>query len=149
MIAIDLSEDGRRVVALVGAREHLLKDGRFLKVSKWLKHFREIGSDRKKAYLSLLPRRFEKVESLLDVVKIRFNVSEIQAILEGLKTLLVIIDDKLYNEVEYPRKVKESRIKERHRRKLVLIADSIANYFRILYNSNPRRFREELERFEK
>lgn len=70
-------------------------------------------------------------------------------LLEGLKPLLVIVDDKLYNEVEYPRKVKESRIKERHRRKLVLIADNIANYFRILYNNNPRRFREELERFEK
>lgn len=149
MIAIDLSEDGPRIVALVGAREHVLKDGRFLRVSKWLKHFREIGSDRKKVYSTLLPRRFEKVKPLLDVVKIRFNVSEVQVLLEGLKPLLVIVDDKLYNEVEYPRKVKESRIKERHRRKLVLIADNIANYFRILYNNNPRRFREELERFEK
>ncbi|RLF18854.1 MAG: hypothetical protein DRJ68_06570 [Thermoprotei archaeon] len=121
----------------------------FLEYSKWLKHFREIGSDRKKVYSTLLPRRFEKVKPLLDVVKIRFNVSEVQVLLEGLKPLLVIVDDKLYNEVEYPRKVKESRIKERHRRKLVLIADNIANYFRILYNNNPRRFREELERFEK
>jgi len=61
----------------------------------------------------------------------------------------VIIDDRLYNEIKHPRKVKESRVKERHRRKLVLIADSIANYFRVLCNSNPRKFREELERFEK
>jgi len=66
VVAIDLSEDGRRVVALVGAKEHLLKDSKFLRVSKWLKHFREIGSDRKKAYLTLIPRRFEKVKPLLN-----------------------------------------------------------------------------------
>ena len=120
VIAIDLSEDGPRVIALVGAKEHVLKDSTFLKATKWIKHFREIGSDRKKTYLSLFPRRFEKVKSSLDVVRIYFNVNKIQVIPKGLKPLLVIVDDKLYNGIQHPRKVKKSRIKERHRKWKIL-----------------------------
>ena len=59
----------------------------------------------------------------------------------------MIVDDKLYSTVEYPRKVRESRVREEHRRKLILVADNLANYFRILLNNNPRKFREELRRF--
>ena len=32
---------------------------------------------------------------------------------------------------------------------LMIIADNLANYFRILLKNDPKRFREELRRFEK
>jgi len=148
-VAIDLSEDGPRVVALVGAREHVLKSSRFLRACKWVKHFREIGSDRKSSYLSAFPKRFEKLRPFLDIVRICLDAQAIQRIIDELGPRVVIVDDKLYNEIQHLRKVRESRVKERHRKVLTLIADNLANYFRLLLKSDPRRFREELERFEK
>ncbi len=59
------------------------------------------------------------------------------------------MDDKLYNKIKHPRKVRESRVKERHRKKLILIADNLANYFRILLKNNPKKFSKELSIFEK
>ena len=134
---------------MVGTREHVLKSGRFLKAAKWLKHFREIGSDRKSSYLSTFPKRFEKLKPFLDIVRIRLDPRATQRIVEELEPLVVIVDDKLYNEIQHSRKVKESRVKERHRKMLTLIADNLANYFRTLLKNEPKRFGEELRRFEK
>ncbi len=47
IVAIDLSEDGGRVIALVGVREHVLKRGKFSAITATLKHYREVHSKRK------------------------------------------------------------------------------------------------------
>ena len=46
-------------------------------------------------------------------------------------------------------KIKESNPKPRYMENLITIADNLANYFRILLKDNPRKFREELRKFEK
>ena len=40
-------------------------------------------------------------------------------------------------------------VKEKHRVRLTLIADNLANYFRTILKEKPKKFREELEKFEK
>ena len=144
-----MSGDGAMVIAVVAAREHLLKRSDFLKAAKWVKHFREIGSDRKRFYLSTFPKRFRKLKPFLDITRICLNIRSTQDILNGLKPLVVIVDDKLYSKINHPRKVRKSRVKERHRRMLTLIADNLANYFRVLLKDNPERFLEELKKFDK
>ena len=38
-----------------------MKSKRSYRATTWVKHFREISSDKKRAYLAALPRRFERV----------------------------------------------------------------------------------------
>ncbi len=45
--------------------------------------------------------------------------------------------------------VPESRIRLKHHVRLMLVADNIANYLRILLKNNPKKFRDELSRFER
>ena len=149
MAAVDLSEDGPRVIAVVAAREHVLKSSSFVKQLSRLKHVREVGSDRKARYISLVPRRVEKVLGLLEAVKICRDVACVEDTLRRLNPVVVLVDDKLFNSIGYPRKVRESSVRETHRRKLILLADNLANYFRVLLKNDPRRFREELRRLEK
>ncbi len=69
VIAIDLSEDGTRVIVLIGAREHVLKSSDFLNYTSWIKHFRRIYSKRKYSYLTKLPKCFSKISSYLIYIK--------------------------------------------------------------------------------
>ncbi len=55
----------------------------------------------------------------------------------------------MFSVLEHPRRIRESRVKERHRRMFLLLADNLANYFRVLLETSPERFREELARLEK
>jgi len=64
----------------------------------------------------------------------------------------MLIDDKLASKVvalSGASVVTESKVKYKYHRQLMTLADNLANCFRILLNSNPERFREELRRFEK
>ena len=63
--------------------------------------------------------------------------------------MAVIVDDKLYTVIEHPRRIKESKVREKHRRKLIIIADNLANYLRILLKDDPKKYAEELKKFEK
>jgi len=149
IIAIDLSENGARVIALVGARECTLKTRRFARATAWIKHFRELGSDKKRQYLTTFPRRFRKVREYLELVKICMDIDCVQRYVDQYKPYVVMIDNKLYNEIKHPRKVRESDIKEHHRKKLITIADNLANYFRALQKKNPKRLHSNLREFEK
>ena len=51
--------------------------------------------------------------------------------------------------VTYEPKIPESAPKPRYLENLMTIADNLANYFRLVLRNSPRRFREELKRFEK
>jgi len=77
------------------------------------------------------------------------NTACVKKHVSELRPRVVLVDDRLYNHIEYQAKVKESGVKERHRRKPILLAGNLANHFKILLKSNYRRFRKELRRFEK
>ena len=126
-----------------------MKSKRFYRATTWVKHFREIGSLLVRAYLAALPRRFERVRDYIDVVRVCLDIKCVQEHIDSVNPLVVLVDDKLFTSIEHPRKVRESRVKESHRKKLMMLADNLANYFRVLLKNNPRRFREELRRLEK
>ncbi len=150
-MAIDRSEDGARVIVLVGAREYILKRENFLNSVSWLEHFREIHPRRKRSYLAKLPKRFLKVSKYLLYVKVFTDINELLRFVKRINPAVVLVDDKLlhlFREVN-ALMVPEKNIRYKHHRKLMLLADSLANYFRRILKENPRRFKEELGRFEK
>ncbi len=148
-----MSEDGPRIIALVGAREHILKSQRFTTIASTLKHFRKVSSSRKKTYLKAFTRRYARLYNYLEIARVlTYSVeamNKINQLLSKIKPALSIVDDKLYSEVNYPVKLRESKVRKRHLENLVTITDNLANYFRVLLKDNPKKFREELRRFEK
>lgn len=146
-----MSEDGPRVIALVGAREHIVKSRAFGRACSGLKHFRRVGSDRKARYLDFFRRRYAKLKNLLEVVKINLSVEELCRFINTmpLHVAIAVVDDKLYSIIEVKPKIREGSPKPGYMDNLAVIADNLANYFRILLRSDPRKFWEELRRFEK
>ena len=71
--------------------------------------------------------------------------------MQKLEPALVLVDDKLYDQVDYPEKQKrgEGKTKRRHEEYLKKLTDNLANYFRIFLKENPRKFNKELKKFEK
>jgi len=53
----------------------------------------------------------------------------------------------LYNKVEMKHKIIGGSLKPEYMENLVVIADNLANYFRILLKSNPEKFGEEVRNF--
>ena len=143
IVAIDVSDN---VIAVVGAEEHVLKSGP-LAGPGWVKHFREVPSRRKCAYLRALPRRYSKILNYLRVSRITRDITDVDRLLHSLRPKLAIIDDRIFNEVRYEHKVKESTVKASHLKKLILLADNLANYFRIILKERPKEFNDELRRF--
>lgn len=151
VVAMDVSEDGPRVVALIVAREHDLKMREFLNNVSWLKHFRKIHPREKRSYLAKLPKRFLKVSRYLLYVKIFTNMEDLLNYTEQFKQALLLVDDKLLGLVgrRSATVVREGNIRYKHHKALMILADNLANYFRIVLKEKPRRFRNELKRFEK
>lgn len=149
MIAIDLSEDGPRVIALVGARESILKTRVVGNLCSGLEHYRRVPSWRKARYLKFFEKRYMRLKVFLDIARIVFFPSEAERILFTARPGLAIVDNKLMNTITYEPKIPESAPKPRYLDNLVTIADNLANYFRILLKNDPRRFRDTLRRFEK
>jgi len=148
-VAIDLSEDGPRVIALVGAKEYVLKSRFFGQVCTGLKHFRRVSPDRKARYLRFFEKRYSKIRELLALARIVLSIREAKTLIEIHRPVLIVIDNKLAKSIDYQPKVLEDAPKPRYLNDLMTIADNLANYFRILLRNDPKRFREELERFEK
>lgn len=46
----------------------------------------------------------------------------------SIKPIVALVDDKLYDLITYKPKVKESKVKERHRKVLTILADNVAYY---------------------
>lgn len=153
VIAIDVSRDGVTVIAVVGVEEHVLKSSSFLYLTSWAKHYREIPSHRKNSYMKRFPARFSKILPLLSLVRIYLTVDDVKQVLQTRKPVLVLIDDKLVKHVENTLTniliIPEKNIKYKHHEVLITLADNLANYFRVLLNTNPRKLRKELEKFEK
>jgi len=143
------------VIALIGVEDRLLKSEEFPRLMSWAKHYREIGSNRKRRYLERFPQRYAKLLSYISLSRVYLSYIDLNRdlrLLEGLVALM-LVDDKLANSVVVPSGatvVTESRIRYKYHRQLMALADNLANYFRILLNSSlEERFREELKRFKK
>ncbi len=149
VVAIDASRDGKSmVIAVVGAREHLLKS-EITRRSSWLQHFRRIPSNEKRRYLRKFPDRFSRIQGFLAVIRVTRSIDEADKIIANIKPSLVVVDDKLYDKINHPNKVKESSPKPKYLDVLILLADNLANYFRYVVNERPERLLRELSRFEK
>jgi len=153
VIAIDLSEDGPRTIALVGIKEHILKAQDFSTIASTLKHYRELPSNRKRSYIKAFPRRYSRLYNCIETARVYMysssSIKTINTLLKLLNPVLVIVDDKIYNMIRYPKKIKESKAKRKHEEYIKKISDNLANYFRLLLKEAPSKFREELKRFEK
>ncbi len=96
--------------------------------TSWVRHVADLSKCEKTRYLHLLPTRFRKVKPYLSIVKAFSNLLPCNNLINHLKPAVVLVDDKLYQHVSYPRKVRESRAREKHRKKLILLADNVAYY---------------------
>jgi len=149
VIAIDLSEDGPRTIALVGVKEHVLKSRLFSRLFTGLRHFRRVSPDRRASYLRFFSRRYLKLREMISLARITHSINTVENLLHRYEPVVIIIDNKLNRYISYEPKILESAPKPKYMDNLVIIADNLANYFRLLLKDNPRKFREELRRFEK
>ncbi len=144
-----MSEDSPRVIAVVGARASVIKTRVFGNLCSGLEHYRRVPSWRKKRYLRFFERRYSRPKEFLSVARVTLSLDEVNRIVSSLDLGLAIVDDKLFNSISIEPKIRESDPKPKYMDNLFTIADNLANYFRILLKNNPKKFREELRRFEK
>jgi len=145
LLAIDYSKDFR-FVGMVVARESVIKSSEFLNLASWVKHVADLPRREKIAYLHRFPKRLAKIRSYLEHVLVVRGIEEANRRLVELKPDVVLVDNALYSYVHHPRKVMESRVKERHRRVLMLLTDNVAYYAYWVLNvlRDPRKLREVL-----
>ncbi len=145
MVAVDASQNGAMVIAVVGVREHVLKSSSFLYLTSWAKHYREIPSHRKGLYMKRFPARFSKILPLLALVGVYLTMDDVKRVLQTRKPILVLVDDKLVKHVKNILSnaliVPEKNIKYKYHKVLMTLADNLANYFRVLLNTNPKKLR--------
>ena len=134
---------------MVGASASLLKTRAFGNLCSGLEHYREVPSWRKTRYLKFFERRYSRLKSFLSVARVALSIDKVNGIIRSLHPGLTIVDNKLFNSIDVEPKIRESDPKPRYMDNLMIIADNLANYFRIILRNSPKRFREELERFEK
>ncbi|RLI01471.1 hypothetical protein DRO31_06415 [Candidatus Bathyarchaeota archaeon] len=128
-----------------------MKTRSFLYATSWLEHFRRIPPRRKNNYLRKFSKRFPRISQYLEHVKISTNTDKLVGFIKTIHPAIIIVDDKLASLTQSTGTpiVLERNIRYRHHERLMLIADNLANYFRVLLRNNPRKFREELNRIEK
>ncbi len=89
-----------------------MKSYEFSTIAATLKHYREVHSMRKRSYIKAFPRRYLKLYKYMEVVKVYTytpkNIKEINELLQELMPTLVIVDDKLYDQITYPEKQKRT-----------------------------------------
>ena len=146
-----MSKDGPRVIVLIGAREHILKSRSFLYATSWLRHYREVPSRLKKSYLRRFSKHYPRIAEHILLARVYREVSQTVSLTEKLSPSVLLVDDKLTRYFKYINTVlvREKNIKYTHHKRLMLVADNLADYFRVVLRDNPKRFREELKKFEK
>ncbi len=94
---------------------------------------------------------FRKIAKYLELVRLFRDVISLVSFMASMQLAVVIIDDKLMASAQVLNAllVPESSIRYRHHERLMLVADNLANYFRVLLRDKPERFWEERVRFEK
>ncbi len=127
VVAVDYSAKPK-YIGVVAAREHSIKSSDFLNRASWVKHIADLPRREKTVYLHRLPTRLSRIMDYLESTRYFLSIDNCNKYIELLRPVVVLVDDKLYNAITYPRKVKESRIRERHRKVLIMLADNVAYY---------------------
>ena len=128
-----------------------MKSKGFLYATSWLEHFREISPRRRSGYLRKFSKHFQRISQYLERVKIFRNVEPLLSFVKSYRPSVVLVDDKLTKYLQNIEAlvIHESQVRFKHHARLVLLADNLANYFRLILKSDPKRFRDELRKFEK
>jgi len=127
LLAIDYSKSFK-YIGLVAARESVIKSNDFLNRSSWVKHIADLPKREKVAYLHRFPSRLARVRDYLERILVVSSIESANSAVTDLAPTTVLVDDTLYSHIQHPRKVRESRVKERHRRVLISLADNVAYY---------------------
>ena len=127
IVAVDYSVSFR-FIGLVGARECNVKCGSFLNLASWVKHVADLSRREKTVYLHRFPSRLHRLHGHLDYVRVFSSLRECNNFINTVKPAILIVDPKLSPYITYPRKISEDKVKRRHERILVLLADNIAYY---------------------
>jgi hypothetical protein len=148
VVAADTS--GARVVAIVGAWEHVLKSV-ITGMAGWAKHYREIPSKRKRGYLRRFPQRYRKLLPYLAVSRVCLTVECVAHLLGGLNIEKLIVDDKLLPKLNPGANTlpESSAVRSRHYRVLVTLADNLANYARVMLEEDPAKAWQAIKGLEK
>ncbi|RLG87241.1 MAG: hypothetical protein DRO39_01010 [Thermoprotei archaeon] len=128
-----------------------MKTKGFLYATSWIEHFRRVSPRRRRGYLRKFSRYFTRISQYLEHTRIFRETNALARFIELHNPAVVLIDNKLVNNVQHINAliIPESLIRLRHHARLMLVADNLANYFRIVLRDRPKIFREELKRFEK
>jgi len=126
-VAIDFSKSFKHI-GVVAAEEHLVKQSSFLDSVSWAKHIADLAKREKIVYLHRLPHRLAKIHGYLTYIRHFSSPNSCNSFIESIKPVVILVDDKLYDRLTYRPKIKESRVKERHRRVLTILADNVAYY---------------------
>jgi len=110
------------------AEEHSIKRSSFLDAASWAKRVADLDRRERIAYLHRLPYRFARVRSYLIYVRHFSSIDDCNSFIQSVKPVVVLVDDGLYSSLTYRPKVKESRVTERHRKVLTILADNVAYY---------------------
>ncbi len=129
---------------MVAAREHIVKRPSFLNMASWVKHVADMSSREKLVYLHRFPARLSKIMDYLEYVRVFSSVEACNRFVGSLNPAIVIVDPRLDPYISYPRKILEDRVRRRHERILMLLADNVAYY--AYWVTEARRRPEELAR---
>ena len=97
-------------------------------MTKWLKHVADLDRIEKQIYLHRFPERLLKISSMLSYIRFFSSIEQCNNFIMRVNPITVLVDNKLNPHIVYPRKIIEDRVKEAHRKKLMLLADNIAYY---------------------
>jgi len=110
------------------AEEHSVKRSSFLDAASWAKRIADLDRRERIAYLHRLPYRFARVLGYLMYVRLFSSLESCNSFIRSVRPIVVLVDDSLYDLLDFRPKVRESNIAERHRRVLTVLADNVAYY---------------------
>ena len=131
-----------------------MKSKKFQRLVSWAKHYRELGSNKRRRYLERFPQRYVKLLNYIRLSRIYFSYADLNKHLKriGGAIAVMLIDNKLVSKVAIPSRgiiVAEDRIRYNHHRQLMALTDNLANYFRTVLRNRPEKLGEELKRLTK
>ncbi len=143
-VFIDRSE---KVYALIAVEEANLKEA--IRELGWVVHFRELGKMEKKGFLGAFPRRFQKIKRHIAYARFTLSLEDVHRFLASIEQRCHVIycDDSIYDWLKKKghNPIPESRMPNKFRQ-LMLLADNLANYCRIVLKRGIARKIRELEK---
>jgi len=117
-----------RYIGVVVAEEHPVKRSSFLGAASWARRVADLDKQERIAFLHRFPHRFAKVLGYLMYVRLFSSLDDCNSFIQSVRPVVVLVDDSLYDLLDFRPKVRESNIAERHRKVLTVLADNVAYY---------------------